>query len=275
VRGLIGVAVAVTGLVPALSLASPSAAITLNASMSGKFAVPRGSPTGKGLATITIDARKVCWTLTYSGIGKPLASQIRRGAAGSIVVSLGRTFTTRGCTLAPSSAIAQAIVAHPGAYYVNIQTAKYPRGAIRGQLSPAPPPAGQLYRFSFGKFVLSFDTPAHGNPPKSVHISLDIPGGSACGTDPVSAAWSVPYTVTAEAASSGSFSVNFAQANPFRIYNFLDFQPKASLAADLRFVPGASARMTVEIAQTGAVSNVATDPAPPQLAIAKEAVESC
>jgi hypothetical protein len=56
------------------------------------------------------------------------------GVAGPVVVPLGAAFRKSGCTTA-RAAVTAAIVRTPGAYYVNIHTAKYPAGAIRGQLA--------------------------------------------------------------------------------------------------------------------------------------------
>ena len=133
-RLLLAVAALVLGLVPALAVAGTTSTTKLVAKMSGKAEVPRGALGGTGTATITITGSKVCWRFTYRGIGKPLASHIHkapRGKAGAVVVPLGGAFKPSGCT---TSAIAKAIAANPSAYYVNIHTAKFPAGAIRGQL---------------------------------------------------------------------------------------------------------------------------------------------
>ena len=41
--------------------------------------------------------------------------------------------SSKGCATAPADALA-AILAEPSSYYVNVHTAKYPEGAMRGQL---------------------------------------------------------------------------------------------------------------------------------------------
>ena len=136
-KRLAALAVLVMCVVPAAALATGSATTTLKANLLGTVEVPKGSPTGKGTATITITGSKVCWKFTFSGIDKPLASHIHKapaGKAGPIVVPFGGAFKASGCTTAPSAGLAKAIAAHPSAYYVNIHTKKYPAGAIRGQL---------------------------------------------------------------------------------------------------------------------------------------------
>ena len=48
-------------------------------------------------------------------------------------IPLGAKFALKGCTAAPKSSIT-AVESKPGAYYVNVHNAKYPNGAVRGQL---------------------------------------------------------------------------------------------------------------------------------------------
>jgi hypothetical protein len=57
----------------------------------------------------------------------------RPGVAGPVVVPFGKTYKSKGCVQAPA-AVAAAIASSPSAYYVNVHNAKYPAGALRGQL---------------------------------------------------------------------------------------------------------------------------------------------
>src|SRR3954468_10973408 len=66
---------------------------TLTTSMTGKAESPKGDPNGKGTAKITLNTStgKVCFKLTWSGIGNPSASHIhkgKKGTAGPVVVPL-------------------------------------------------------------------------------------------------------------------------------------------------------------------------------------------
>ena len=132
---LAAVAVCVLALVPsALAAMHPE----LGAKLVGKGETPKGSPKGHGIVNLVLDAKKgsICWTFDVAGIGKPAAAHIHKGAprkAGPIVVPLGKKYSAKGCTKAPKKTI-RAIESRPNAYYVNVHTAKFPAGAIRGQL---------------------------------------------------------------------------------------------------------------------------------------------
>jgi hypothetical protein len=127
--------------VPALALGAVSAATkSFTISMTGGTEVPKGPPKGSGKAVITLNAGtgKVCWTYSsLKGISKVNASHIHKAAAGKsgpvVVAFFTGALKTKGCVTASKSLIT-AIEKKPSAYYVNIHTAKYPAGAIRGQL---------------------------------------------------------------------------------------------------------------------------------------------
>jgi CHRD domain-containing protein len=132
-------------LVPALALAaSSSSSGTVTAKLSGKVEVPKGDPDGTGTATIRLNAStgKVCWTFKFSNIAKPNASHIHEGKAGKagpVVIPLGKAFKAKGCTTVTGKAKREVrdTIEKPGDYYVNIHNAKYPGGAVRGQLKRA------------------------------------------------------------------------------------------------------------------------------------------
>ena len=126
----------------AAALALPAGASMhpeLGAKLRGKAEVPKGSPTGHGIVNLTLNVAKgqVCWHFEgVTGIDKPTAAHIHKappGKAGPIVVPLGGAYTAKGCTSAAKKLV-EAIESHPNSYYVNVHTAKYPAGAIRGQL---------------------------------------------------------------------------------------------------------------------------------------------
>jgi CHRD domain len=94
--------------------------------------------TGSGSATVTIQLGKkqLCFTLTVSGLTDVTAAHIHRGSTGAIVVPLTAptTGTSSGCVTV-EKALLQEILASPEAFYVNVHTAAFPNGQIRGDLS--------------------------------------------------------------------------------------------------------------------------------------------
>ncbi|MDP9468816.1 MAG: CHRD domain-containing protein [Chloroflexota bacterium] len=112
----------------------------------GAAETPAGDPDGTGTAAITIDPAtdEVCWEITTTNIADAVVSHIHVGAAGSnggIVVNLdvdGFSGTSSGC-VTDAAADLEAIIANSAGFYVNVHTADFPAGAIRGQLAAAPP----------------------------------------------------------------------------------------------------------------------------------------
>jgi hypothetical protein len=127
--------------IAALSLAvgASAATKTLTVSMNGKQETPKGDPNGKGTAKIALNTStgKVCFRLSWSGIGTPTAAHIhqgRKGVAGPVVVPIfGGAPKHSGCVKADKKLIGK-IAKSPASYYVNVHNAKYPGGALRGQL---------------------------------------------------------------------------------------------------------------------------------------------
>jgi CHRD domain len=120
----------------------------LGATLSSSAEVPKSISSGSsGTVKVTIDGVKVCWSFQLSGVDNPTQAHIHQGGptvSGPVVVPLGARFKPSGCTTS-TSAVVSAIVAHPGAYYANVHSARYPDGVVRGQLVaskfPSPPPS--------------------------------------------------------------------------------------------------------------------------------------
>ena len=111
--------------------------------LAGENENPAGDPVATGSATIRIrsGSTKVCYQLTARDLpSRAAAAHIHRGGAGSvggIVVPLktpNAAGTSSGCAKA-KRALVRSIAAHPSRYYVNVHTAEFPGGAIRGQLA--------------------------------------------------------------------------------------------------------------------------------------------
>ena len=132
---------AVGVIVASLPVAGAAASIekgggSLHATLTGKAETPKGDPDGSGTAEVKITGTKVCWEIKASKVATLVAAHIhkgRPGVAGPVVVPFGKTYKSKGCVTA-SAALTAAILKNPGAYYVNVHNAKYPGGALRGQL---------------------------------------------------------------------------------------------------------------------------------------------
>ncbi len=134
-------ALAAVALVPAVHGATTT---TLKATMNGRVETPKGDPDGKGSAVIRLTSKQVCYTIKVSKVDPIAAGHIHKGApgkAGPVVVTLitkvSSKGTRTGCSGASKGATAKnirAIKANPKAFYVNVHNAKYPGGALRGQL---------------------------------------------------------------------------------------------------------------------------------------------
>ena len=111
------------------------------AQLSGASEVPPADPDGTGLARIAINdaSNRICTDLEVRMIGPVTAAHIHRGPAGvngPPVVTLDPPDDNDSddCDTADDALIDQ-IRANPAAFYVNVHTADYPDGAIRGQIT--------------------------------------------------------------------------------------------------------------------------------------------
>lgn len=108
------------------------------ATLSGASEVPANTSTatGKAEGTYNNDTRKLNLTITYQGI-TPTAWHIHKAAAGTnggVLFDFGNTFTSPfnySTTLTEE----QETDLKAGMYYVNIHSATFKGGEIRGQLS--------------------------------------------------------------------------------------------------------------------------------------------
>ena len=124
------------------SVLTPSAggrafAVTLT----GEAESPAGDPVGTGTSTIRLRAGQgqLCYQLSVENLAAAAAAHVHRGAtgvAGPVVVPLTTPAngTSSGCAPAART-IVSAILAEPTSYYVNVHTAEFPAGAVRGQLT--------------------------------------------------------------------------------------------------------------------------------------------
>ncbi len=114
----------------------------ISTTMTGTQEVPGpGDPDGSGTAVLRLNPGKgqICYTLTVSGIGDPIAAHIHQappGVAGPVVVPLAAPVdgSSNACATVAKDLI-KAILLHPEDYYVNVHNIDFRAGAIRGQLS--------------------------------------------------------------------------------------------------------------------------------------------
>jgi hypothetical protein len=109
-------------------------------SMTGTAETPKGAPHGRGIAIIAFHgASTVCFRFSHlHGFLDATVAHIHSGPighAGPVLVALssGSKLHHRGC-LAISPSVSRRIWEQPRAYYVNVHSQQYPRGAVRAQL---------------------------------------------------------------------------------------------------------------------------------------------
>lgn len=111
--------------------------------MTGEAETPAGDPVATGEAVVRLRSGQgqLCYTLQAENLGAAAAAaHIHRGGAseaGPIVAPLrtpGADGAARGCVSVARALVSQ-ILANRANYYVNVHTAQFPAGAIRGQLA--------------------------------------------------------------------------------------------------------------------------------------------
>lgn len=113
---------------------------TYHVQMTGAAEGKSIAPNATGAAVIAFHGQSVvCWRFAHlHGFTNPTGAHIHvgaRGRTGPILVALSTspTLRHRGCVrLGPATT--KKIWAAPSNYYVNVHSAKYPQGAVRGQL---------------------------------------------------------------------------------------------------------------------------------------------
>ncbi len=104
-----------------------------------------GDPDGRGIASVLLRGRRqICVSVLVANIGVPVAAHIHRARAGKnggVRVTLGTSIQggLGGATTCAriDRTLHADIRKRPQRYYVNVHTATFPNGAIRGQLSKA------------------------------------------------------------------------------------------------------------------------------------------
>jgi hypothetical protein len=135
-----------------LSMMLPVAAQTVTGTpvpviLNGTNQVPPNTSTAKGVATLYQNSSQLCYNMTLNGLMGVTASHVHKGGVtenGPIILTLfssanktaSELMSTaqNGCINANKTILAT-IGKNATGYYVNVHTAKYPDGEIRGQIS--------------------------------------------------------------------------------------------------------------------------------------------
>ena len=123
----------------------------LAAELSGDQEVPTpngpavGDQDGKATALVEIKGDRIIFALQWKGIAAPTLGHIHEGQAGVnggvkvplFATAMPATVSATAGTLSVTDAkLAQDIRTNPAGFYVNLHTAEFPGGAVRGQLKP-------------------------------------------------------------------------------------------------------------------------------------------
>ena len=114
----------------------------LRAEMNGANEPGGGDPDGSGLARVEINdvTNTVCTDLEVRQIGVVTAAHIHRGASGVngppvVTLDAPDDNDSDDCDTV-DDALVDEIRGNPGGFYVNVHTADFQGGAVRGQLAP-------------------------------------------------------------------------------------------------------------------------------------------
>lgn len=127
-------ALALFALVPATQAIS----YQFNVEMTGAAEVGPGDPDGFGMGTLTINAvtNEIMWDIVAGNLADIVGFHIHNapvGVNGGVVFNFNSMLSGSGVDV-----IAQAILASPTDYYLNLHTTEFPGGAVRGQLNADP-----------------------------------------------------------------------------------------------------------------------------------------
>lgn len=161
------------------------------AQLTGVAEVPAGDPDGAGLAVVTISGNTIRYSVLTQNIGMPTLAHIHAGGAGvagAAIVNLNVNALGNGSVENVPQDVIEAIRSNPAGYYVNVHTAEFPEGAVRGQLvTPSAEGARTQYVPVVGKvtgaagtnFVTDVRIVNHGT--STANVSLDYYQQSAAG----------------------------------------------------------------------------------------------
>ncbi len=127
---------------PGTLLTATSGGRSFTVALTGEAESPAADPVATGEASVRLRAGQgqVCYQIEATNLPPAAAAHIHQGGAGSsgnVVVPLktpNAAGKSSGCATAARTLV-KAILSAPASYYVNVHTAEFPNGAIRGQLT--------------------------------------------------------------------------------------------------------------------------------------------
>ena len=143
--------------------------VLISAALAGETENPTGDPVATGTATIRLrlGQGQVCATLDVPNLATRAAAahihQAAAGAVGAVVVPLrtpDENGKSSGCVAAARTVVKQ-ILASRAQYYVNVHTAEFPGGAVRGQLGSTAATLGRTFTVTMAG---RNEAPAAGDP---------------------------------------------------------------------------------------------------------------
>lgn len=163
--------------------------MSYTATLTGAAEVPGpGDPDGAATARVTVNTTTgaVCVSASPTAIDPITAMHVHEGASGVSGPVRVDFAVTSGSSVAKcvttSAAQATAIAANPAGFYVNVHTAAFPDGALRGQLAPSSDDAGALHLLA--EPVRSYDSRIvssriEANQSRTIDLTKTISGGTA------------------------------------------------------------------------------------------------
>jgi hypothetical protein len=170
-----------TGGCPRTVLTPTAQGTAFQVALAGEAETPAGDPVATGTATVRLRAGQgqLCYQLAATNLPAATGAHIHSGAsgaAGPVVVPLttpNAAGTSSGCATAARPLVAS-ILKSPADYYVNVHTAQFAGGAIRGQLTGTT-------QDSFGKsFALDLKGTTEPNAKGTAAIRLRKDAALAC-----------------------------------------------------------------------------------------------
>ncbi len=121
-------------------VAASAETVVLTANLSGANELGGGAPDGNGAfrAEVNSETGDFCYTLYAEKTAAPTMAHVHTGAAGTNgapVITIDVTGKGSDECIAVEPEKLKPILANPAGFYVNIHTADFPGGAVRGQLA--------------------------------------------------------------------------------------------------------------------------------------------